>query len=174
MFQSSNSSGLPDRRSFLGKVTGLIMATVAGVLGVAATRFALFPAFKRNSEEGVWRVVGALDDIPEHQPIKRNIVLTQDAGWGQFNSQRLVWVIRDGSHLTVFSATCPHLGCTVNTTIKGFICPCHGSAWDAEGRHLGGPALRGLDVLEYRVDDGILQVKYRYFKQGVKEKIVLS
>ncbi|MFI5176641.1 MAG: ubiquinol-cytochrome c reductase iron-sulfur subunit, partial [Terriglobia bacterium] len=99
---------------------------------------------------------------------------SQDAGWGKFNSQRLIWILRDGSRLVVFSATCPHLGCTVNAASNGFMCPCHGSAWTRDGQRLGGPTLRGLDTLDHRVEEGVLKVKYEFFKQSNAAKEIIS
>jgi menaquinol-cytochrome c reductase iron-sulfur subunit len=162
------------RRSFLGKLTALIGASIAAVVSVAAGRFTFYPAFRREREERQWQLVGPLDEIPEREPTKRSIVVSQDGGWGNFNSQRLVWIIRDGSKVEIFSAACPHLGCTVNAAPSGFICPCHGSAWSQDGRRLGGPTQRGLDILEYRVEGGVLQVKYQYFKPGIAERQAIS
>jgi hypothetical protein len=39
---------------------------------------------------------------------------------------------------------------------------------------VGGPAPRGMDTLEYRIEDGTLQVKYRFFRQGVPDKQVIA
>jgi len=46
------------------------------------------------------------------------------------------------------SSRCPHLGCTVQRDSEGFVCPCHGSRFDLEGRWLSGPAKRDLQRLE--------------------------
>lgn len=117
---------------------------------------------------------GLLEDIPDGQLVKRSVVLSEVAGWGQFNTQRLVWIVRRGNQLQVFSATCPHLGCTVNTAPNGFICPCHGSAWDTNGERVGGPTRRGLDMLEYEVRDGVIYIRYQYFKPSIAEKIAIG
>ena len=55
-----------------------------------------------------------------------------------------------------------------------FICACHNSEWNAEGATLAGPTPRGLDTLEFRVEDDKLKVKYQDFKQGITTKEVLS
>jgi Rieske Fe-S protein len=46
-----------------------------------------------------------------------------------------------------FSATCPHMGCTVayNSTEKTFDCPCHGSRFTGAGKAVNGPANKNLD-----------------------------
>ncbi len=159
----------PDRRRFLGALIGLISSGITTVLGVTIGRYTIAPALS-NTNVGEWTDVGLLEEIPEGKPVKRNVVVSQDSGWGRFNSQRLVWVIRKGEQVTVFSAACPHLGCTINETSNGFICPCHGSAWSADGERLGGPTPRGMDMLDHRVEGDLLKVKYQYFKQGVAEK----
>lgn len=44
---------------------------------------------------------------------------------------------------------CTHLGCTVpwNAEQNRFVCPCHGSQYDGEGRVLQGPAARSLPIV---------------------------
>src|SRR3569623_1338680 len=44
---------------------------------------------------------------------------------------------------------CTHLGCVPNKSEEGWLCPCHGSAYDNSGRILHGPAPRNLDVPPY-------------------------
>jgi len=162
------------RRSFLGLMMGLMGAAITGIMGVLFAGFSLFPAFKKSSIEGDWTDVVPMDEIPDGEPVKKAVVISQDGGWGRFNTQQLVWIVKNGSHLVVYSAICPHLGCTINAADNGFICPCHGSAWARDGRKLGGPTPRGMDTLEYRVKDGLLQVRYRFFRQGVPDKQIIA
>jgi Rieske Fe-S protein len=151
----------------------VMTAGIASVLGITIVRYAVGPALSPSGTSG-WSSAGLLDDIPEDKPIKRSLVISQEAGWGRINSQKLVWIIRKGNDLTVFSAVCPHLGCTINEATEGFVCPCHGSAWNAQGKKIGGPAPRNLDALEHRSNGNILEVKYRQFKQGVTVQEVVS
>lgn len=44
---------------------------------------------------------------------------------------------------------CTHKQCTVNPSLNGLSCPCHGSRYDAKGNVLEGPARR--DLFSYRV-----------------------
>ncbi len=55
---------------------------------------------------------------------------------------------------TALSLTCTHQGCTVQRQVQtvgseGYLCPCHGAAYDGEGTVLAGPAQENLR--RYRV-----------------------
>jgi cytochrome b6-f complex iron-sulfur subunit len=45
---------------------------------------------------------------------------------------------------------CPHMGCTVDwePSIQQFLCPCHGSRFDPQGRRLQGPAPTALPLIK--------------------------
>jgi menaquinol-cytochrome c reductase iron-sulfur subunit len=169
----ASAAPAPERRSFLGLVSGLIVAGVSAVLGVTIGRYSISPAFS-TSNEREWSDLGSLDEFAEGSLVKKNVIVSQDAGWGRFQTQRSVWVVRKGESVKVFSGVCPHLGCSVNTRVDKFICACHGSEWDVEGSTLAGPTPRGLDTLEFRVEANKLKVRYQDFKQGSAAKEVLS
>lgn len=162
-----------ERRSFLGILSGLIAGGISAVLGVNIGRFAVSPALSAAVAEN-WADLGPIANIAEGKPVKLNVVISQDAGWGKFQAQRAVWVIRKEDKVTVFTAVCPHLGCTVNAKEDVFICACHDSKWDVAGNTQGGPTPRGLDALEYKVENDTLKVRYQDFKQGIAQKEVLS
>lgn len=163
----------PERRSFLGVISGLIVAGISAVLGVTIGRFSIAPAFSASNEQG-WTDLGSLDDFTEGQLVKKNVIVSQDAGWGKFQTQRSVWIVKKGENLRVFSGVCPHLGCAVTSRAEKFICACHGSEWDTSGNTQAGPSPRGLDTLEVRVEENQLKIKYQDFKQGLTTKEVLS
>ncbi|KAE9456429.1 hypothetical protein C3L33_11649, partial [Rhododendron williamsianum] len=54
------------------------------------------------------------------------------------------------------NAVCTHLGCVVpwNTAEKKFICPCHGSQYNNQGRVVRGPAPLSLALAHADIDDG--------------------
>ncbi|MGB9673511.1 MAG: ubiquinol-cytochrome c reductase iron-sulfur subunit, partial [Anaerolineales bacterium] len=45
------------------------------------------------------------------------------------------------------SLVCTHLGCTIGPQNSEFVCPCHGSKFDANGKVLHGPAEKPLHRL---------------------------
>lgn len=163
----------PERRSFLGVLSGLITAGIGAVLGVTIGRYSILPSFA-NSGEIPWTDLGDVSSIPEGQLVKKNVAVAQDAGWGKFEAQRSIWIVRKGDNVKIFSGVCPHLGCSVNAQEEKFVCACHGSYWDTDGNTTAGPTPRGLDTLEHRVEGEKLQVRYQYFKQGITNKEVLS
>jgi menaquinol-cytochrome c reductase iron-sulfur subunit len=74
--------------------------------------------------------------------------------------------------LDIYSPVCPHLGCNYvwNPTRGRFECPCHASVFALDGRVLSGPAPRPLDTLAFKVEDGVLFVRWAQFRAGVPEK----
>jgi cytochrome b6-f complex iron-sulfur subunit len=53
------------------------------------------------------------------------------------------------------NAVCTHLGCVVpwNTSENKFMCPCHGSQYDATGKVVRGPAPLSLALVHANVED---------------------
>ncbi len=67
--------------------------------------------------------------------------------------QKLAVIKLDGE-VKAFSAICPHMGCEVgwNDGENTWDCPCHGSRYEANGSLKHGPAKRGLDSVEVKVE----------------------
>jgi len=72
--------------------------------------------------------------------------------------QKKIAVIKENQDIYALNLTCTHLGCTVNATSKGFICPCHGSVFTTRGDVVKGPADRPLKRLavEEKGDDVLI------------------
>jgi cytochrome b6-f complex iron-sulfur subunit len=49
------------------------------------------------------------------------------------------------SGFSAISLLCTHLGCTVESKVDGFACPCHGSRFDLRGNVTRGPAGKPLN-----------------------------
>ncbi len=56
----------------------------------------------------------------------------------------------------VFSASCPHLGCSVQWDSGDaiFRCPCHGAMFNASGNVIRGPVSKSLTSLPFEIKDG--------------------
>ena len=129
MTDDSGAKTGPDaeRRRFLF-ATGTA-SVVAGILGfTAATVRFLFP--------------NVLYEAPSRFPVG----LPQDfpPSSATFLPERRLFVFNSPQGFYAISSVCTHLGCNVRHDQKGFICPCHGSAFDGLGRVVSGPAPRSL------------------------------
>ncbi|MEW6737625.1 MAG: Rieske (2Fe-2S) protein [Acidobacteriota bacterium] len=163
------------RRGFLGTLAWLFTGLIGLVMAATGSLFAIFPAFKgAHTRIDDWRVLVSLDQVPEGQPTKYNLTLTEHTGWMETNTQQAVWVVRRGQSVDIFSAVCPHEGCTISHEPKSFICRCHSSQWQEDGHRVAGPTPRDLDRLDYRINNNQVEVRYQNFKRGVAEKIPLA
>ena len=165
------------RRSFLG---GLLTAGAAGVgalLIIPVIRVVLHPVLAKTTEKS-WSDVGKAEEFQgTSAPVQRLVQIEQLDGWRRTVSQKPVYVARDSAgQLTVLSAVCTHLGCTVPWIDKQnkFICPCHQAIFDPTGKLIGGPAPRSMDVLPMKIDQGVLRVQYQYFRQLTPNKEVIA
>jgi cytochrome b6-f complex iron-sulfur subunit len=50
------------------------------------------------------------------------------------------WLVRDERGFFALSGICTHLGCTINQSAEGFLCPCHGSRFAPDGSVIAGQA----------------------------------
>lgn len=67
------------------------------------------------------------------------------SGTSTYFPQQRLWLFRGDEGFHALSAVCTHLGCIAERTVDGtYHCPCHGSAFAADGQVTGGPAPRGL------------------------------
>jgi Rieske Fe-S protein len=119
------------------------------------------------------------DGVPHPFVVVADVV---DA-WTRAAGQRIGEVFltrseKDGKpHVIAFTATCPHLGCTVefDATAGHYECPCHESGFAVDGKKLFGPSLRGLDPLDVKLkgDGGAEEVWVRFeaFRAGIAERI---
>ena len=78
--------------------------------------------------------------------------------------------------MRILSPICPHLGCSIpwNEAKQEFICPCHVAVFAMDGTKISGPAPRSMDALDSKVEDGMLKVRYQYFRQLIPTKEPLS
>ena len=76
-----------------------------------------------------------------------------------FVPEKNLFIYRARAGFKALSASCPHLGCVIASSGRGFRCPCHGSTFDEKGSVLGGPAPKPLSWLKVGLaPDGQLTV----------------
>jgi len=118
-----------------------------------------------------------LDQLKEGEPKRVAIVDDRRDAWTIERGVELgsVWLVRHGDKVTAFSAVCPHLGCSVNAVADGaFACPCHTSAFDAQGKKKSGPSPRDMDSLDTKIEGDDLFVDFRRFKIGTAAREVIG
>jgi menaquinol-cytochrome c reductase iron-sulfur subunit len=165
------------RRSYIGWLLGLCTAGVSALLSFPLIRFALYPLTAKTTETK-WSDIGPAADFGAiAAPLQRSVTVEQLDGWRKTISEKVVYVTKDSTgKLSVLSAICPHLGCSVQWSgaKKQFGCPCHGASFSTDGACTGGPAPRGMDSLESAVQGDRLVVRYRYFRQLVPDKQIIG
>lgn len=167
------------RSRFLEASTLGIGALIGGIVTVPALGFTVLPAFRKQGYEDV--DVGPLDNYPEGE---WKIATFESKLEGGQVTNRTIFVRNNGianevPSFTIMSNRCAHLGCPVRpqglsekrkpvdigdgrqillatTNPSGFVCPCHGGAYDTEGNVTAGPPVRALDRYEYSIREGRL------------------
>ena len=172
------------RRGFLGFVTiavGTLMGVVLAVPGLAY----LASPLRRRGREGGFVTLTRLSQLAVGAPRSFTILEDRQDAWVKYPQEPVgsVWLIRQpaGSPEAVLalSAECPHLGCAVNLDAsgKGFLCPCHTSAFNLEGHPRNQVPPRPMDRLEVRLSPGSdpeVRVKFQRFRTQAKEKVPLA
>jgi menaquinol-cytochrome c reductase iron-sulfur subunit len=164
---------MPERRSFLGVVLAAAGGLIGAALAVPLMRFSTFP-LRDSKDDTSWSDIGKIDEFRSlSEPVARSIDVERIEGWRSGLVQNGVYVVpTESGGLKVLSSVCPHLGCAVRWVEKQdrFICPCHGGTFTNIGGHISGPPLRAMDELESKVENGILRVRFRHFRQLVAKK----
>jgi Rieske Fe-S protein len=118
----------------------------------------LYPAGDREKELVFYPLISE-EDIPRAGVKKAELLYTVA---GRERKSR-VFIVTGPLGLTVFSATCSHLGCLVNyhKDKSEFICPCHGGRYDLKGRNIAGPPPAPLAQFPVRKRDGMISIGVR-------------
>ncbi|MEP7014371.1 MAG: ubiquinol-cytochrome c reductase iron-sulfur subunit [Verrucomicrobiota bacterium] len=186
MSEADRTTGLDDvssdaksmtKRSFLGVLLGFGTVVVGAALSVPLIRFALHPLLTTTTRTD-WSDIGKMDEFASLKaPIKKLITVEQRDGWRKIISEKAIYVLpMKDNVLRVLSPICPHLGCSLpwNESKQQFICPCHSAIFTLDGQRVSGPAPRAMDDLESKIDNGMLKVRYQYFRQLIPTKEVLA
>src|ERR1700733_337332 len=171
--QAHVPNSVPERRSFIRNLFVAVGGLVTATLAIPLARFATFP-LRAKEDETSWSDVGKPDEfLSLAEPVARTIDVQRIDGWRSSVIQNGIYIVPTGNgNLKVLSSVCPHLGCAVRWIGKQdkFICPCHGGTFTNTGVHVSGPPLRAMDELESKVENGVLKVRFQYFRQLVARK----
>lgn len=144
------------RRDFLGlaSFTAILLSSVVTLAGVLR----LTKATVHYEESKVFKI-----GVPDNFPVG-TVKLVEDKN---------VFIFSDSDGLHAISNVCTHLGCLVSVSENGFLCPCHGSKYDLDGKVTAGPAPRNLPWLDIsrRVDGVLLVDASKEVKAGTKFKV---
>jgi quinol---cytochrome c reductase iron-sulfur subunit, bacillus type len=178
------------RRSFLVRLAAVVTGALAALFPFAAGWGVLTDPLWRGrgtstddqSDSASFSRICPLEALPA-DGVPREFAVTQDVtdAWTHAAAQRIGAVFltrseKDAGHVVALSATCPHLGCSVefDAAKSEFKCPCHSSWFDKDGQRLSGPARRGLDPLPIKIaDDGgtkEIRVEFERFQAGIAER----
>jgi Rieske Fe-S protein len=193
--ESPSLSTEPPRRSFFARAAAIVTGGIALIFPFAAGSGVLLDPLGRRRQEAAgeenemagFSRICSLDAVPA-DGMPHQFVVTADTvdAWTRSPGQRvgLVFLLRedegDKPKISAFTATCPHLGCSVefDAAEDQFECPCHVSGFAKDGRKLFGPSLRGLDELTVRLAEknGTQEVwvAYQRFRAGVAERIAIG
>lgn len=122
-----------NRREFLNFAwlasLGFLMVDMAGITFLFA-----MPRFKEGEFGGIY-TVGSVSELPETGSAPLNIPKVK------------LWLSNTDNGVMALYKVCTHLGCLYNWNNQEgkFICPCHGSQFQANGTYIQGPAPRSLD-----------------------------
>jgi menaquinol-cytochrome c reductase iron-sulfur subunit len=167
----TGEQGVSTRRRFLKVAIAALASLNALVLGIPFVKTLLSSALRKKPD---WSKVTEIGELPEGQPVEVKFGSTTEDAYHYENILYSVWVVKHAADkVTVFSPICPHLGCHFlwDARIERFACPCHASVYSIDGKVLYGPAPRPLDPLPYKIENGVLFVKYERFQVGVPQQI---
>jgi menaquinol-cytochrome c reductase iron-sulfur subunit len=178
-----------DRNVFLELSTLGIGAVIGGIVTLPILGFAVLPSFTDQDFPEV--DLGPVENFPEGQFTIATYL--EDPTLGEV-SRRTAYIRKNADldgvpSFTILYSRCVHLGCPVQpngpvddeerkeykntvsitpTQPSGFSCPCHGGAYDTEGRRTAGPPVRSLDRYEFGIKNGNLFVG-KLFSVGTVE-----
>ena len=157
MTQISGSSDVPDlgRRQFMNLLTfGSITGVALGALYPVVKYF--IPPSSGGGAGGVTAKDALGNDIVVSEYLTEHPTGDRSLAQGLKGDPTYVVVQDDGQIANYgINAVCTHLGCVVpwNANENKFICPCHGSQYNATGKVVRGPAPLSLALARAEVQE---------------------
>jgi len=175
------------RREFYRSGSIVLVALVKLFIAVPAIAFLISPLRRKKSDgvRDVFETLTSFSQLSVGVPQSFAIIKDRTDAWVKYPSEPVgsVWLVRQPKGITpeviALSAECPHLGCAINLSPDGksFLCPCHTSAFDIEGRPQNRVPPRPMDRLDVEVTaepDPKVQVKFQWFQTLAQKRIPLA
>ncbi|QEH33618.1 Arsenite oxidase subunit AioB precursor [Aquisphaera giovannonii] len=161
-------------------------------VAVPALAFLVSPLRKKvagqggaSDSGGSMETLTSLSQLKVGVPRSFPVIRDRNDAWVTYPSEPVgsVWLIRqpEGAkpEVIAYSAECPHLGCAINLTTdaREFLCPCHTSAFDFEGKPKNQVPPRPMDRLDVELTaetDPKVRVRFQKFRTLAEEKIPLA
>ncbi|HEV7734170.1 MAG TPA: Rieske (2Fe-2S) protein [Candidatus Binatia bacterium] len=150
----------PSRRGVLLGLGIALNAVAATLFAIPIIGYVMSPV--RRMAWLAWIPLGPLATFPEHQTRLATYDNPFAKPWDGDTTRIPCWVRRlEGETFQVMAINCTHLGCPVRWFEESslFLCPCHGGAFYADGKHASGPPPRALYRYESKVEKGVLWIR---------------
>lgn len=183
-----------NRRKLLKGLSIALATASAAVVAVPGINHILSFVRRRSPSKAVTSRVARLSELPVGKPVQVPLIGNHRDAWTVYPAETIgrIWLVRqsddaaspEATKVAAFTATCPHLGCTIqfDSGNENFVCPCHKAAFDLNGaktasaseQHNHSP--RGMDSLECRIvsDENAepwVEVTYQKFEPGLTKKV---
>ena len=171
------------RRDFYRFATVAAQGLMGLILAVPAVAYIVSPLRKKDGE-GSFETLTRLSQLEPGSPRSFAVIKDRRDAWVKYPREPVgsVWLIRQpaGANPAViaFTSECPHLGCAISLSAdkKGFLCPCHTSSFDLDGKPTNQVPPRPMDRLPLELtagDDPEIRVKFGRFRTQSEEQIPL-
>jgi menaquinol-cytochrome c reductase iron-sulfur subunit len=141
-----------NRRRFSLSILYGLWAVIGSALGLPAAVYLMTPPKSRRGPD--WIDAGDISRLPLNNPEEVVFRRNRVDGWKVTSEKNTAWVVRKSAEEVIaYAPQCTHLGCAYHWVerTKEFLCPCHTSTFDIDGKVLLGPAPRPLDRYEIRM-----------------------
>ena len=114
----------------------------------------------QERDGAIWVEAMPLSSLAPGAP-QRAILSPSMPGWKSRYDLEVFIIGKGGEPPLVLSSECTHQSCPVDWRETRFSCPCHGSAFDLEGKVLNGPATKPLLRPQVMIEGDSLWVRVR-------------
>jgi menaquinol-cytochrome c reductase iron-sulfur subunit len=148
------------RDAFLSLIVLGVGGLATLVVAIPIIGYVLSPLLQPEKAE--WKDLGSVGKYKVGDTVEVKYQSGAPAPWSGTTATQAVWLRRNtSSSFTAYAIYCTHLGCPIHWISDAhiFLCPCHGSVFNADGTGAGGPAPRPLFQYETQIKNGRIFVK---------------